>query len=257
MISDSSLSAPPSHPDSNTRSQFTFRATGLSSRNEILLKSLMRLLQGVTQHEWVYSPFAQDMVVVATENPGLPGSMGNAPAPSPTTSRLQLWAGDSGEGKPYRVALPLNYKQLEEVLNRAGEWLQAHPVAPSIEPTAVHPDERFQLECWPPAKFLTTPSRAKAAAMLLKAPMTVGALARRIDWSVQECESFVVSLPRMKRTPSDQNTSILSAWLGGNSQLGVNTALPSAEDSAGVRPPLKGEGRNLLTLIRNRLGLKS
>ena len=236
------------------RKQFLFCVTGLSARNEILLKSLMRLLHGVTRYDWVYSPSGQDLAVVATGTPELPAAKSDLSGPPEFSARACLWVGDACEGKPFRVALPLHCKELESELNKVGEWLVAQP-APAAASEA---NTVFQLLRWPPTAFLSTPERTKAATLLLKAPIKFDVLARRAGMSAEDCRLFIAVLPHMKHSVPEPDSLALERFFDAPSQPPENPGLSTFSITKSVSTLMTSVSRSgIVARIRDRLGLES
>ncbi len=285
----------------NERPYFLFCVAGLSARNAILLKSMMRLLHGTTRHDWLYSPSGKDLAVVAADTPDLPDAPSSDPfKPAGPVARAFLWAGNGGEQMRFRIALPLHCKELEAELNRVGDWLVAQPAAaaepmglpaaltasasdsacahapaaapavpvllatPATPATPVEagadlpePTGVFQLLCWPPVAFLSTPERAKAATLLLKAPIALDVLARRAGMSVQECQQFILELPRVKRITPVMELLASDALFNAPSQFPSDAAPTAISTAKPVGTLMALVGRSgLLGRIRERLGLK-
>ncbi len=228
MSSPLPVNSPAGAPGPTEHRRFFFCVSGLSARNEILLKSFVRLLQNATAQEWVYSPTGTDLVVLGSEHCAAPSArpeQETAPSPSPAPplpprATARLWVGNDRPGEPFTVPLPLHFKDVETALNHIGVWLLANPsAAPAAEPAGAGPGhsndhdhgngngdgdgdgETYQLLRWPPASFLPTLERKKAATLLLKAQLDLPALARRSGMDLAECALFVQTLPFLKTTP--------------------------------------------------------
>lgn len=228
MSSPLPVNSPAGAPGPTEHRRFFFCVSGLSARNEILLKSFVRLLQNATAQEWVYSPTGADLVVLGSEHCAAPSArpeQETVPAPTqplPPRATARLWVGNDRPGEPFTVPLPLHFKDVETALNHIGVWLLANPsAAPAEEPSGAghghgghriddhgngngnrnRNGETYQLLRWPPASFLCTLERKKAATLLLKAQLDLPTLARRSGMALAECEFFVQTLPFLKTTP--------------------------------------------------------
>ncbi len=244
------------------RRRFSFCIAGLSTRDEILLKSLVRLLQNVTRHDWVYSPEGEDLAILGAEISEFSLVKGAQMQLPEAISRARLWVGIGHDERAFRVSLPLHFKDLEEMLNKVGDRLVAlasAPVKPEVVDSEMEPNEVVQLLRWPPAVFLSTPVRAKTATLMLKAPIKISSLARRAGMPLEECLLFVGALPHVKRYQRPPDTFASSSFFGPSSQPFSESAssdsVLNSKNSGAKDSQLVNRG-GIISRIRERLGLK-
>lgn len=246
------------------RKSFTLSIFGLSMRDETLFKSLLRLLQNTTRHKWVYAPEGQDLYVLGPNYADEIAQSSLGSGTESSNSAALMWVGHESRKPGFHTALPLHYKEIEASLNEIGDWIEAKAIKTAVaaprahtEHVMVEPDESVQLTRWPPVVFLTTPQRAKTAALLLKAPMKISSLARRVGMPLEECQVFVTSLPHLVRSlPSESIFGTSNAVGLPTQKLTENDyAKPNAGILAGARRSLTGTA-GLLARIREKLGLK-
>jgi hypothetical protein len=251
------------------RVQLTFGTEGLPVREELLLKSLIRILDYRTAHQWVYSPEAADLWLLA---PGCP-----APHPSITGGKpfKVLMVGAMADRSHGFLARPLRSDQVEEELNRVGRSIAAaktaaghtapaplqpvssartqlgteKPAAPSkrepfLAPTADGAAiESYQLIRWPNIHLLGNGQRIRLSTIMLGRPLTLTEIMERSQLPQAYCVDFLAVLKAeglivtaLIAIPAPQAT-------GGPSSAGFSSAAT--------------EKLSLFARIRNRLSLKS
>lgn len=235
------------------RERLEFCVSGFSTRDELLLKSAVRLLHSGTRHCWVYAPTGQDLAILGIDKPAI-AAMANGFFPRVENgARANLAVGLGREGFQFWVSMPLYLKDLEAALNSVGDWLlaQAQPLAADENDAAQFQDgEKMQLMRWPLASFLTTPERRKAATILLKKPTDLRSLARKSGMELGDCATFVAGLPHVKRmasAPSAQDLAKLSEHTEAHAALRGHARSGHQAGSRRI---------GILTRIRSRLGLK-
>ena len=252
---------------------FHFCIFGLSARNEALLQSMVRLLKGVTQHEWTYAADGRDLVVAGFGDPRLPSVKADLLLYAPADTRARLWIGDGDDAEQFSVSLPLDFKQLRAAFDQVSAWLEAQQ-ALRIADAKIHMAEHAlgcpQLLRWPPVDVLSSPERKKAAAILLKGPVDVASVARRSGMELGDCERFIASLPHVQWTerqvfrsgphPAPGHESAPHQALGRIAAALPDAPAPpgSAHDKrqAAVTAPFSWvRSGGFLALIRSRLGL--
>lgn len=252
----------------NARKSFSFCVLGLSARNEILLKAMVRLLRDATLQEWVYAASGRDLVVLGFGDPKMPAVKNDLLRRPGADARARLWVGGGSEGERFWVALPLHFKDMEAALNRVGAWLMAQQdnqkaaepfIAPVVDSGVLDNSsgELFRLLRWPPSELLPDTQRKKAATILLKTPSDLATLARRSGMHLDECTRFVNSLPNLQRSRraagSPQGKSIYAP-----AESSIDIGLLSQRSSGQVAAPApKARHLGILARIRSRLGLAS
>jgi hypothetical protein len=239
------------------RPLLSFSVDGLQARDELLFKSLVRLLDHRTHQHWTWRVEDADLRVVGDRFPVAPDESADA------IPRLTL-----GETPPARgpfLRLPLHADALEEMLNRLGAMvIHAREIGLSSARDRNERggrDEEYRLLRWPSAALLDTPVRMKLAALLASRPASLRALQQRSNAGAQECADFIAALER-------------SGFAAGSGRGGAGTGFAAsrvpestwpdsqAPSSANASAPAPGTARGvvepgLLARIRSRLGLLS
>lgn len=223
------------------RTPLTFSVEGLPAREELLLKSLVRLLDHRTNQSWSWKGDHADLRVVAE---------GTTPPPDDATRKVVptviVSQGDLPQG--HFLRLPLHTDELERVLNRLGTLIM-HARGLGLATVTEPAEEEFRLLRWPPATLLDSPMRVRMATILASRPATLSTLQQRSTGSAAECVEFLEQLQRAGlvegRTPVTHPTvrSLESV---------LADAVPSGPTP--LREPVQP---GLLARIRSRLGLVS
>ena len=239
-----------------------FSVEGLGARDEVLLKSLVRLLDHRTLHQWHHLP-AGERVALRVLGEGVA-----LPAGGEGVALLAVGREPPGTQMPF-LRLPLHADELELMLNQLGVQALQHP-APS---KAVHPPtspppvpaaaadwpagETFRLVRWPPAHLLSSPQRLKLATLMVGQAMSLDVPQQRSAVAWAECEAFVREL---------RAAGLIQGPAGGglaaSASLAAATSPPAAQPLAHPihpapppAPPRAPSG--LLARIRSRLGLQA
>ena len=184
----------------------TFCVEGLTLRQELMFKAIVRLLDHSTHHQWQYHPASAYMrldLLVVTE--GVQPSFYTGP------DQLQqptLQIGAAGVSKQGLLSWPLQPTEIEKELNRLGDLIvsQRRMQAAMALPTkaeinvATTPDEGtlMRLQRWPPTKLLAGVGRMRMATLLAGKAMTLEELAHRSALSISLCQAFVDDLRQAK-----------------------------------------------------------
>ena len=237
------------------RRALSYSLEGLSARDSVLFKSLVRLLDHLTSHQWIYRPpsadYRVDLLVVAEWFP-------------PTvyrhmhSARQPVLSIGKGPDRDMCLAWPVQPQRLQAVLNQIGNIAQLHHMddgqSPFMTVLAQAPasgldDSRqlFRLKQWPPSKYLAGIGRMRMATLLTGRAMSMSELQQRSTLSITVCRAFVSDL---------QNANLLILTFAETAQPAASTALPhellnlpsSAE--AFARP-------GLFARIRASLGIKT
>lgn len=177
---------------------------GLPPRDELLLKSLVRLLDHRTHHHWSFNAARCDLRIVGegvgpfAQGSGEPLSDGQPP---PAILRAARAGAANTE-----LSLPLNPDALEHALNRAGASIvAARHLAEARAALPISDDERaFQLSCWPPSDLLRGPGRLALATLLVSRPCTVTQLHLRGCAERSVCLAFLNDLQRAQLLRFDE-----------------------------------------------------
>ena len=235
------------------RPLLSFSVEGLPARDELLFKSLVRLLDHRTHQHWAWQVEDADLRVVGERFPVPSDEAADRPVP-----RLTLGETPPQEG-PF-LRLPLHADALEVMLNRLGAMvIHARELGLSAARDRNERSgrgEEYRLLRWPSVALLDTPVRMKLAALLASRPASLHALQQRSNASAQECVDFIAALERAGFAAGSGGTGFAasrapeSIWP--DSQVSSGAEAPRASDPArGVVAP------GLLARIRSRLGLLS
>lgn len=170
-----------------SRAQLSYAIEGLVAREELLLKSLVRLLDNRTQHQWVYHPAAPDVWIVQDGKtiPAAASGRSSAHVVKVTSQNL---------AQPGYISLPLRPQDIEGVLNKTGNLIletrtQAAPgVSDSTYPCS------YRLIRWPRVNVLNGPERLRMATLLVSRPYTVQELSQQTSLSLAVCDGFIDDL---------------------------------------------------------------
>lgn len=175
---------------------------GLAPRDELLLKSLVRLLDHRTQHQWSFHAERCDLLIAGEGLSRLAAVSGGAGGDGPPP--MVLRAARAGSGA-HELSLPLNPEVLEQALNRAGAAIvEARQRAEARAAVPILDDEQaFQLTRWPPSELLRGPGRLALATLLVSRPCTVTQLHLRGCAERSVCLAFLHELQRAELLRSD------------------------------------------------------
>ena len=213
--------------------KLTFGTEGLAARDELLLKSLIRLLAHRTQQQWCYANGPADLMII-----------GDAPGPietripiSPTQSVLYL-AQNFGSQTPY-LRLPVRSNELEFTLNNLGADIvrSRFTLRSQNAPALASENDELKLLKWPAAALVGTRERLQMTTVLAGTGLSLALLAERTGTDIQVCRAFVQELMK-------------AGVLEGR----VTTKIPAADVplAASVLPPPKPD---IISRIRARFGL--
>lgn len=249
------------------RVQLKFGTEGLPTREELLLKSLIRILDYRTQHQWTYQPEAADLWLLA-EGSQAPLALLRSGKPYKI---LHVSANpNAGAGVLVR---PLHSDQVEAQLNRIGSAIAAASQAAAAlgtELSTLSPRsaaaaaplaklagsvasgmpskssgamELFQLVRWPSIHLLGNSQRIRLATIMLGRPLRLAEIVERSHLTETYCLDFFSVLKAEGLVVISLAPSMAS--------LAANST-PSAPQSASTNAKL-----GLFARIRNRLTLKS
>ncbi len=222
------------------RALLSFSVEGLPPREELLFRSLVRLLDHRTHQHWAWKAGAADLRVVgepatatATDDP-----------PAKAVPVLAVGHVDPQRGGHF-LALPLHADVLEHTLNQLGAMVvHARGLGLASPDRHIGPDEEFRLLRWPPAALLEAPVRIRLATLMTGRPTTLALLQQRSGLAQQDCLDFLIDL---RRADLLENTRPAEAPLP--------TPDAAATDSRPAGPARELVQPGLLARIRNRLGL--
>lgn len=225
------------------RSQRKFSVSGLNSREELVLKSFVRLLEHRTHHAWQYAPMTAELCFASEGAKQLR-------LPAQHVQQI-LTLGTSPSNRPGYLQMPLHAHELEAELNRLGALIVpvAQAVQTSVEAAGTAPYESLDTEPmrmlrWPPPALLKAPGRLRLATLMTGKQMTVDRLQQSSGLGLEQCRSFFGDL---------RAANILAT--------ATDTLMPPQVIVQGVAPasppPQQNKVSNsLISRIRMRLGIQ-
>ena len=232
------------------RALLSFSVEGLPPREELLLKSLVRLLDHRTHQHWAWKAGQADLRVVGGQ------ASAEADDPAPAVPVLAIGQPDPQRGGHF-LALPLHADELENTLNRLGAMVvHARGLGIAAPDTHIADDEEFRLLRWPPAALLETPARVRLATLMTGRPTSLLLLRQRSGLAPQDCLDFLADLRRAEllesaRQPAPAAVAVPPVALSTSSAPDSVPPLDSRPQALARDPVQPG----LLARIRSRLGL--
>ncbi|BEP70313.1 MULTISPECIES: hypothetical protein [Variovorax] len=221
------------------RALLSYSVEGLPHREEVLLKSLIRLLDHRTHQNWSWKAEQADLRVVGDQVALA------AASPQPAVPTLTVAHADPQRG-PF-LALPLHTDALEVALNRLGAMVvHARGLGLAMTEVPIGEHEEFRMLRWPPAAVLEAPIRLRLATLMSNRPASVLSLQQRSPATRQECADFLADLQRAGLLERAASPGVLVAASAPDSVFPDSRFPAPARDT--VQP-------GLLARIRNRLGL--
>jgi hypothetical protein len=180
------------------RRTLSYSLEGLSAREEMLFKSLVRLLDHLTFQKWEHRPasadYRVDLLVVAEWYP--PTIFQHAH----TVGQSILSIGKGAE-RDFYLSWPVQPLRLQAELNRIGSFAimqqRLDPQAPTVPIQSGidgESEDVFRLQQWPPSKYLAGVGCVRLATLLTGTGMTIKQLQHRSALSLSVCRSFVLDL---------------------------------------------------------------
>lgn len=179
---------------------FTYTLRQLATRDEIVFKSVVGVLQGKTRHAWQHTPAEDaDLVVVGTQ--------GNGPATATVAAAeghavIRVAPGSAAVCDAHSLSLPLRIADVITCLDQAGDEIANRVVRPA--PTAASPlpavreqaaTPRLALTRWPDSALLRRDVRyLKLATLMTGQPLTLADLAARAQMPLAVCHGFIEDL---------------------------------------------------------------
>ncbi|GAA4013081.1 hypothetical protein [Actimicrobium antarcticum] len=218
------------------RTRLSFCMDGLSLRDELVMRSLVRILDHRTQHQWFYSPNNADLRVVG-DMVAVAVAADAPPSANPTGQVLMVGAIRKNDG-PF-LSLPLNSTALERMLNHLGEHISEARLTDAVAISQTESSDEFRLRKWPSSAMLTGPERMKIATLVMARSMTLEALAQRAGVAQEICMNFLRELQ------------------AGGFLMVTNNAIRSAPHELAASSTKVKIASSLLSRIRSRLGLSA
>lgn len=176
MISDSHAAG---------RRTLAFSLVGLESREQMLFKSFVRLIDHLTHQHWVPAEHVADLVVA--------GADAHVPAQVPV-----LKLGTTARNAPHYLTLPLHADQLEQELNLLGDLIALSHQAPAAAAPVVRATftdaQPLRLVRWPPPAVLRGTERLRLATMMSVRTFTPGGLREQSGSTAATIADFLADL---------------------------------------------------------------
>ena len=183
------------------RASLSFNVEGLSARDEVLVKSLIRLLGHRTHQQWTFQADPAQAALHLRDADTAPATV----ALHSAVPVLVVGRTDPGQGAFLR--LPPHADEFEQLLNRLGTQIlqaqalatraqveRAEPAPPSVPVPQPLSDGSFRLVRWPPAALLGEPWRTKLATLMVGQALPLDVLHQRSGVTLADCTAFVREL---------------------------------------------------------------
>jgi hypothetical protein len=176
---------------------FTYTLRQIAPRDEIVFKSVVRVLQGKTRHVWQHTDGADaNLFVLGTQASG--EQTRSADSAGHVVIQVCASAGTNFHG----LTLPLRIADVISHLDQAGDEIASRSVRPvgaeaSQIPAPVHVlfNQRVSLTRWPAPALLQRDIRyLKLATALTGQPVSITELAARTQFPLVVCQNFVDAL---------------------------------------------------------------
>ena len=230
------------------KSERRYGIDGLSDREVLVLKSMIRLLDHRTHHTWKYVSSAADLMVVSEK-------LSAAGTPAMRAQQV-LTLGVASSNRPGFLCMPVNARELEAELNRLGALIV--PVHRTVHRTVqmqaetghTAPDKYIEAEPmrmlrWPHSALLKEPGRMRLATLMTGKQMTIHGLQRSSGESLATCSAFFEELQKANLLAPGHK--VLSAPLATG---------PQAVPQPNVSAQKNAAPTSLLARIRMRLGIQ-
>lgn len=170
-------------PFRQERRTFTFECRGVDTRHEMVLRSLLRVIDGRLHQTWTATSVEGDLLLRSEDNRLALEPFGRG-----------MYAGANEHGRV--LAFPFNYHKLEAALNELGDMLEENlpsTTAQRFDRQALS-SKSFRLRHWPEVALLDTRVRMRLSAALLRADLTAGELVRMTGCAMHECRQLLADL---------------------------------------------------------------
>jgi hypothetical protein len=170
------------------RVRLSYGTEGLAARQDLLIRSLIRILDFKTRHQWVYQPDAADVWIVAA---------GAQPPTQALTAKKPyqiLTINDDDRVSQNSISRALKSDQIEAVLNYMGQIIAPKLEAkmPSQAPqVSTQNADTFRLTRWPSTTLLGNAKYIRAATLLLNRPMHMTDIVTQSGLAKAECVEFI------------------------------------------------------------------
>ena len=240
---------PNSHNTTPRRLALSYSVEGLPVRDDLLLKSLVRVLDHRSHQHWQTLDRDADLRITGT-----PFGSSAADGQGGTVLRMGYPPGEGEFGLP----MPLHAGHLENMFNRIGDHLaqkRSHAAA-SAAHQPVRDDEEFRLRRWPPTAMLGSSGRLSLATLMIGKAHSLAALHRLSNVPLPVCVEFLRELRQADLVLSSP-LPVASATPAAAPAAGPSLALTAAARALGpVQTQSSPAQPGLLARIRARFGLQ-
>jgi hypothetical protein len=186
-----------------SRKVLTYTLRQLRERDDLTIRSLMRLLSPRFDHDWQYVPDGAALWFVGdTALRGLAGFDGIGLSAQVPAGVPSIIIGISPAGQSHYLKLPIRADLLEEavrsltpLVERAAKEVATGAQA-STNSAADDPSTStvYRLTRWPTSTLLSSPWRNRAASVMLKAAVSESHLAERLSVPHADVTAFLIDL---------------------------------------------------------------
>ena len=244
-------------PTELQRITVSFCIQGMAPREQMLVKSFMRLLDHVTLHQWFYysaeGPERVDVVIIQD------GYVPDLRLESGKPQQLVLAVGVNLSTAPFSLQWPLRPFELGKELDRLGDLVASLRAKLAVLAEAADDGDimvttisgrKFSVRQWPPSTLLTIPGRMRLATMLGTRAMGLAELAHRSKLPEAVCQAFVTDMQSAGLLTFESESAI--DFLDSSKKIQPATKIQKLSLRT-VQPPAPV---SLLDRIRKRLGLQ-
>lgn len=246
---------------SETCASFTFTLRQLGQRDEIVLKSVIRLLQSKTMHTWLHCDDSNANLLLLGDQP----KAGRASMGLTSGQQAVVHFNSAGRREANALAWPIRTDELLRRLNEAGEQLgrrhqqpsaglPAGPAQQSAAPSGSSGAsllQRLSLLRWPDAALLQRDPRfTKLATMLTGRPVHLVDLAARSATPLDVCQGFADLLTAAGLLRVAEPAALAQT---AGAQAGFATPSPRPPPTSPTIRPAVQAPRGLISRIRQRL----
>lgn len=176
------------HDTTRHRTNLSLCIEGATQHDELLLKSLLNLLNYRTTHHWTFGSGSVDLQIIGEHS---------SKWENETMLANVLWLGCTEPRQSPTLHLPIHVNEFELLLNSLGsKIIEKQNQAHKIWPSPIRHDENFILHRWPPSSMLGTSAKIKLATLMTGHPISINTLMQRSGITANDCEAFCQTLDR-------------------------------------------------------------
>jgi hypothetical protein len=229
------------------KSERRYGIEGLSDREALVLKSMIRLLDHRTHHTWKYAPSNTELMVVSEKR--------RAAGKPVMCAQQVLTLGVASSNQLGFLCMPVHARELEAELNRLGALIvpvnRTAPVpseaAGTTRPSGLEAQPMRMLR-WPHSALLREPGRMRLATLMTGKQMTIEGLQRSSGESLAACSAFFEAL--------QEANLLVPGHKAPSAPLAPLAIGPQAMLRPNASAPKNAAPTSLLARIRTRLGIQ-